>query len=444
MLTKDTDEYYDRRQSGLSGMLAAFPPPAQAQSRQGNTRPGMRGSVLSWPPFNRSNNTLTPRGPPGEMTASDSNPAKKGGRRCCGLPFWGFIMLMIIIIIVIVAAVIVPVEFFVIRRQNVSSSTMAEAEQQCQSQINCQNGGTNVVTDGICSCICTNDFTGFDCSTADDVGCTTADIGGDANTSNATLGDALPRLLSAAQTNFSISLDGTTILSKLNAGNLSCSAENALVTFEGESTSLGTRGISEAFVEAAAVKDDSVATITVMAGPSSTTTLTIDITSSTSTSTSASSTPPTTTITVTQTYTAAWPPASSTASATTTSASSSATSSSSTFNATSEVLDFARVGVLYILQQDTLDDATTAQSTLQMFFSEDTTTVSSASNISLSSGYSIDLVNFHIDVGAGLVGSSSTTSKRAFEETEPDLWARTWTGPLKSRRFLGVIENSGN
>lgn len=409
-------------------MLAAFPPPAQAQSRQGGTRQSFRDSVLSWPlpPFGRSSNNPSPRGHPGEMTMSDSTSEKKG-RRCCGLPLWGFITLIIIIIIIIVAAIIIPIEFFVLRRQDVTSSTMAAADQQCQSQVTCQNGGTNVVTDGLCSCICINGFTGFDCSTPDNIGCASADISGDANIHNVTVGNAIPRLISQAQANFSVSLSATAVLSKLNSGNLSCTTQNSLVTFDGQSRRLsaaadtvsGTTGTSEAVVEAAVLKDDTIATITVMAGPSSTTTLTIEVTSST--------TPPTTTITVTKTFTSSWPPASSTATATTASAS----PSSTTFTATEEMLDFARVGVLYILQQDTLTDATTAQSTLQMFFSSATTTISSASNISLGAGNSIDLVNFHIDAGLGLVGSMpSTSSKREFQEGI-DLWSRHWIGPLE-------------
>lgn len=379
------------------------------------------------------------------MDLSDSSPAKKG-RRYCGLPLWGLITLIIVIIIVIVAAIVIPIEI-VLRRQNVMN-TMAEAEQQCQSQVDCQNGGTNVVTDGLCSCICSNGFTGFDCSTADDIGCTAANISGDANISNVTVGYAIPRLISQAQSNFSVSLSDKIILSKLNTGNLSCSAENALVTFDGQSTRRSAvadtvssiSGRSDAVVEAAAVKDDTVATITIMAGQSSTTTLTTDITHSTIASSATVTTiPPATTITITKTFITRWPPASSTeietttsAAATTTSALLSAASPSSTFTATDEVLDFARVGVLFILQQGTLADATTAQSTLQMFFASTSTTIASASNITLSAGASIDLVNFHIDAGTGLVGSMpAASSKRAFEDTVLDLWDRNWTGPLE-------------
>lgn len=448
MLTILTEEYYDdKHQSGLSDMLAAFPPPVQAQSRTG-IRQSLRESVLSWPlpPFNSRPNNGSPRAPvSGGLSLEDSTPepAKKG-RRCCGLPLWGFILIIIIIVILVAAAIIIPVEFFVIRRQNNNANTQAAAEQQCQNQLTCQNGGTNVVSNGICSCICTNGFTGFDCSTSDSAGCTTTTISGNTNINNVTVGDAIARLLSQAATNFSVPLDGSTIVSKLNAGNLSCSSENALVTFNGQSTRVGaatdvvqsdttTGTTANEIVQAAAVNNKNIATITVMAGQSTTTTLTISLTDSSSTLA------PTTTVTVTRTFTSTWAPsttltstiATSTLSTSTLSTSTSTTASASpaqsstaTFTATEEALDFARVGVLFVLQQDTLSEASTAQSTLQTFFGSTTNTVAQASNISLSNGNSIDLVNFHIDAGTGLIGSKTTSTKRDVGLMEVDLWGR--------------------
>lgn len=444
---KEPEEYYDdKHQSGLSDMLAAFPPPAQAQSRTG-IRQSLRESVLSWPlpPLNSRMNNSSPRGAGGGpgpsglssgFASEDSSPEpQKKGRRCCGLPMWGFILILVIIIILIAAAIIIPVEFFVIRRQNNNANTQAAAEQQCQNQLTCLNGGTNVVSNGICSCICTNGFTGFDCSTSDSAGCTTTTISGDTNITNVTVGDALPRLLTQASTNFSVPLSGSTIVSKLNAGNLSCSSENALVTFDGQSTRVGAAtDVVEAdtgagIVQAAVVDAGNIATITVMAGQSTTTTLTISLTDSSSTLA------PTTTVTVTRTFTSTWAPsttltstiATSTLSSSTTTSTSSApaaTSSTATFTVTEEVLDFARVGVLFVLQQDTLDQASTAQSTLQTFFNSAAITIDKASNISLSNGNSIDLVNFHIDAGTGLVGSRTTSTKRDVEHMAIDLWDR--------------------
>lgn len=456
LLTSAADEYYDNHQSGFSDMLAAFPPPAQAQSRQGGLRQSIRDSVMSWPlpPLNRNNdnknntnmnNNLTPRGAADDYSSSTDSTRGKKGRRCCGLPLWGFITIVVIVIILIAAAVIIPIEFFVVRRQNVN--TQAEAEQQCQRQVTCQNGGTNVVINGFCSCICINNFTGFDCSVADNIGCTTATISGDTNISNVTVGNALPRLIAQAQTNFSVPLSGTTILSKLNAGNLSCSAENALVTLNGQSSALGVSaevtdmtGGSFDVVNAIALQEAKIATITVMAGQSTTTTLTIEISDTPATSSAAlSPTLPTTTITITRTMTSSWPPPSLTPAPTTSTSSTptlvtpstvppSATNPSSTFTVTNDVLDFARVGVLFVLQQDSVADASTAQTALQSFLSSSSATIASASNVTLGTGNSIDLVNFRVDAGTGLVGSrNSATLRRAFEEeAERELWDRDW------------------
>lgn len=421
-------------------MLAAFPPPAQAQSRTG-VRQSIRDSVLSWPlpPLNNGRNGNGSPRAAGYSSGGSTPESQKKGRRCCGLPLWGFILLVVVIIVLIAAAIIIPIEFFVIRRQNSNTNTTAAAETQCQNQLVCQNGGSNVVTNGICSCICTNGFTGFDCSTSDTLGCTTTTIDGDSNISNVTLGDALPRLLTQASTNFSITLSENSVLSKLNAGNLSCSSQNALVTFEGESTRLGdasdavadnvaTDNIANNVVKAGIVNQN-VATVTIMAGQSSTTTLTLNI--------GLSSVPPTTTVTITRTMTSSFVPPTSTAlPPTTTTASSTsvatsataipATTSAPAFTVTQEVLDFARVGVLFVLQQDSLNDATTAQSTLQTFFASGITglTLAAASNVSLSNGNSIDLVNFHIDAGTGLVGRLVTSTKRSVEEIAIDLWGR--------------------
>ncbi|PSR88563.1 hypothetical protein BD289DRAFT_366970 [Coniella lustricola] len=411
----DYPYYDDKHRSGLSDMLAAFPPPAQAQSRNG-VRQSFRDSILSWPlpPTERrfNNEGATPDG-------SAPNSPKKG-RRCCGLPLWGFILIAIVLVVLVAAAIIIPIEFFVIRKANATSaSTTAAAEQQCQTSLTCQNGGTNVVVSGICSCICANGFTGFDCSTSDTAGCTTTTISGDANISNVTLGDAIPRLLTQASSNFSISLSETTILSKLNANNLSCSSQNALVTFDGEDSRVGaaTDTVTANLLDTASnqvveiVEQLDAATVTIMAGPSSTTTLTVQ--------SGTTSIAPTTTVTITKTLTTDWSPSSTTASsststtATATSTAATATSTS-TFSVTQEVLDFARVGVLYVLQQEALSNATIAQSAIENFLVSNGQTIAAASNISLSGGSSIDLVNFHIDVGAGLVGKlvTSTAGKR--------------------------------
>lgn len=445
-LTTSADDYYDdKHQSGFSDMLAAFPPPAQAASRAG-IRQSLRDSVMSWPlpPLNGANGRGSPRArqmPPDGYASGGSTPdTQKTGRRCCGLPLWGFILIVVIIVILVAAAVIIPIEFFVIRRADSPANTNPTADQQCRSQLICLNGGTNVVTNGICSCICSNDFNGFDCSTSDSAGCTTIALSGAPTIDNATLGDAIPRLLTKSSTNFSIPLSDTAILGKLNAGNLSCTSQNALVTFNGDDASPSL--VSNAAVDGVSSAADSVgeadlvnnaagvgvATITIMAGQSTTTTLTIPVFSS----------EPTTTVTITRTMTSDWIPPTTTTTPTlstaTTATPQPATTTSATFTVSSQVLDFARVGVLLILQQDSLVEATAAQSALQTFFTAVTgsTTPAQASNITLSNGNTIDLVKFKIDAGTGLLGSLVAPAKRGIEGAVLERWAQD-PGPVRGR-----------
>src|SRR4051794_30788237 len=79
----------EKRQSGFSGMLAAFPPPGIATPRDETPRP-----VSAWP---------AGYGP--STPGTDEKKPKKTGRRCCGLPCWGAILLLLILLIIIAAAV---------------------------------------------------------------------------------------------------------------------------------------------------------------------------------------------------------------------------------------------------------------------------------------------------------------------------------------------------
>jgi hypothetical protein len=69
---------------------------------------------------------------------------------------------------------------------------------------------------------------------------------------------------------------------------------------------------------------------------------------------------------------------------------------------TDEVLDFARVAVLFVLQSETVQDAVNAQSSLQKFFtsasSTDGVTVEQARNLTISGVNTVDLVNFSVNV----------------------------------------------
>jgi hypothetical protein len=50
---------------------------------------------------------------------------------------------------------------------------------------------------------------------------------------NATIGSSIPRLLTGSQANYSIPLSSSALLALFSSNNLSCSSENALVTFNG-------------------------------------------------------------------------------------------------------------------------------------------------------------------------------------------------------------------
>jgi len=381
-------------------MLAAFPPPGVATPRDGTPRP-----VSSWPsPYNESEGPL----------GSGSQQREKKRRRCCGLPCWGFIVVVIILLIIVAAAVVVPLEFLVFRKPRAASSSLS-AVQQCEasSTTACQNGGSSLIDNGSCACICTNGFTGSTCSTAGATGCTTTNLSG-SSLNNVTLGDSIPRLLSSASANFSVPLSENTIIARLNNANLSCASENALVTFDGHSQRVNQANdvVTPSSTAAASVTSLSQNNRRDGYGYGTHTH-------------SAETTAPTSNGII---YDPSAAP-SATAPATSSSASSSSVSSSSAsanptaaFAITEEVLDFARVAVLYVLQQEQLDNAVSAQTALQKFFSAESFTNRAAMNVSLGNSNSVNLVTFAVDVGNGTVGArNNSLSKRYLDGQAADL-----------------------
>ncbi|GKT42391.1 uncharacterized protein ColSpa_02572 [Colletotrichum spaethianum] len=281
----------EKHQSGLSDMLAAFPPPAATTPNPPNRGSWFRrASTTSWPlaPGSRGSTpqpvtrAMAARGSPlTRLESNDDNDEVSSTRRrrkCCGLPLWAFIVIVIIVLGIIAAAIVVPLEFFVFRRNRTSAPPTAEpALSQCQNQLKCENGGTNVISQGVCSCICINGFTGQTCAVAGATGCTTANLMGNStstNFSNVTLGQAVPRLLQQAQTNFSIPLDGTDILAKFNTESLSCIAQNSLVTFDGRSSRTGTPSSGSNAVANVAIP---VQIITIRPGEAATITIGINL-----------------------------------------------------------------------------------------------------------------------------------------------------------------------
>jgi hypothetical protein len=345
-----------------------------------------------------------------------------------------FIILILVILSVIAAAIIIPLEFFVIRKQSLANPDAQPALQECQARVTCTNGGTNVVNQNVCSCICTNGFTGFDCSVAGATGCTTTSLSGDTNINNVTLGDSIPRLIQQAQNNFSIPLSATSILAKFNSGNLSCSAENALITFDGQSTRQGPASaeiIPPGSVNALNLVDGTELDIVIISiGIVATTTMTLKqqtagptivksplVSPTVSINLGAGAAPQSTSITpvTTPRLTTTISPTS-TRTITTTISTSAPQPTAVSFAVTEEILDFSRVAVLFVLQQETLAAAESAQILLQKFLTTASSgnkgsgggvTFDQAKNVTLGNGNSIDLVHFLVDVGQGPTGGSS-------------------------------------
>jgi len=422
-------------------MLAAFPPPSQQTTNTSRGRPthiepaGSRANMIrrlssrpswfvgpdSWPALQNSDSRQI------TSAASDlhfqqmspfsdhiEKPALKPARRCCGMPRWLFITLLVLFIIAIIAAVVFPLlfAFHVIspKKKDTASGN------SCAESTSCLNGGVTVVSQGLCTCICTNGFTGTTCDTAGSSACVTAnllDSSGSTQIGNVTLGSAIPQLVASSNDNFSVPLSGTSILAKFNSAGLSCIAQNALVTFNGQATSGDTAAIpnmlanAEEFVSVVAVppgdnrvvfKDgyridgsDSIATM---------------IRADTATVTK-----PVTLITIKTTLVARSESAhgvvttkSVASRAKSTSASSRSETDSS--NIGDDVLEFARVAVLYILQERALTDGLAAQTMIQRLLVSDGGLASkSARNITIGDGCSVDLVEKRIDIGNGLIGA---------------------------------------
>ncbi|KAG0650409.1 hypothetical protein D0Z07_3470 [Hyphodiscus hymeniophilus] len=387
------------RQSGLSNMLAAFPPPGLATPTRGNTpRP-----QSSWPVINRS--------------GSDSDfetPRRK--RRCCGLPCWGFLLALLILLVIIAAAVVVPLELLVIQKPKTASAVTALQACSRNSATACQNRGTSSLSTGNCSCVCINGFTGSTCSVFGASGCTTTTLSTDPTFTNVTLGDSIPRLITAAQANFSIPLSDSVILARFNSASLSCVTENALVTFDGESQRVGT------------AEDAVHPTSTASSASASSTTPSNKLRRDAASSSTSSAAIAAATVNgiIYDPSSVPTPAAASSAAAasSTSSASASQTSSEAEFTITEEVLDFSRVAVLFVLQQESLDSAVTAQTELQKFFDQGTSTNVVAQNISMGNGNVANLVNFSIDLGNGSVGSTnaSVTKRTLTGKRSIQLW----------------------
>lgn len=359
----NAEKKQQRRRSGsISDILASFPPPsrgtpdgARTESRWPSPFPSKLNQRMSYLASHESGSAQTPR----------------SGRRCCGMSLWTFIIIMLLLAILISAAIVVPVVLIVLprQRQAAANATGPSSLGNCPASVPCQNGGISVISGDTCRCVCTNGFTGDRCSTVADPGCTTIDIMiGTEQYTNVTLGNAIPRLLIGASTNYSISLNSTVILSLFSSNNLSCTSENALVTFG--SQSMKVRDIAQkvavetllpSTVSASPIRPTptpqadlpsrleqrQIATVNGIVFEMTSTASTIPTSSPSSSSSSPSSSPRTS------------------ASTTTTASSSSPSSSRSP---SPKTIDFAGIAVLFVLEQSgQLNTAVQVQDNIQDF-----------------------------------------------------------------------------
>lgn len=217
---RNAEKKEQRRRSGsVADLLASFPPP----SRDPHSR-------LSSPFPSKLNQQIT------YLTSQDSGRAEvqQKSRRCCGMPRSTFVIVMLLLVILVVVAVVAPIALIVLPRQRQAQAcaTGASGLDDCPASARCQNGGSGVVNGDTSRCICVNGFTGDRCGTFAGPDCTLMAVETETKKfTNVTVGNVIPRLLSVAMSDYRIGLNSPIILSLLSSENLSCSSQNALVTF---------------------------------------------------------------------------------------------------------------------------------------------------------------------------------------------------------------------
>ncbi|KAF2160280.1 hypothetical protein M409DRAFT_70615 [Zasmidium cellare ATCC 36951] len=345
-----------RRSGSVSDILNSFPAP------HNQTPHASRGDMSRW--SSRLRHSALP-------SDSDAGEKEKPRRKCCGMPLWLFLLLLLLLVLLVAAAVIVPIMLVVVPKQN--SDHKANTATACEKKLTCENGGTNILSNnGFCECLCINGYTGLTCSNYEQQSCTTASIG---SANNATVGDAIPRLLSGSNANFSIPLDGQQLLGLFSSSDMSCTSQNALVTFNGASSKHRRRG-RRSYIDVLIPR---------------TPTPTLDERQQTSPS-------PTATSSIGIVYADGSPSSTSSSSAPT-------STSTTSIISTPVALDFARIAVLYVFQAaGDFNSAATAQENLQDYFRQgddnEGQTVN-ATNVSLGNGFACDLRSYTVVLANG-------------------------------------------
>ncbi|KAL9102684.1 MAG: hypothetical protein Q9163_002206 [Psora crenata] len=380
------------RHGSITDMLAAFPSPSLTAS----TGPWGAASPRGKSNLSRAQ-TVT--------YGSTKSHRKHRGRRIFGLPVWAMFLLSIILLLFVAAAVVIPVTLVVLPRENGQSLAI----DSCRRTAPCANGGSSILVDESCRCICVRGFTGSTCDAAPDVGCKTFNIsvpGTNISYTDATLGSSIPRIISAASMNYSIPLSGATLAALFSYTNLSCASENALVTFNQKSEER--RSLAEALLSPLPIEEQQL----LWAGSSTPMSLT-DVPSPSA----SRPIPPSHVLNARASAQSSngivfaadggslapddnTAPPDATAPAPTSSSSPASAPTGSSRTVTPTVRDFARTAILFIFQvTGNLSAATTAMNRLQTLFSDGNTF--DASQTSAGGNITVDLSALTVGFGNG-------------------------------------------
>ena len=331
-----------RRNSSMSDLMSAFPAPALGGTPRRDT---------IWP-LGEKDNLYD------EHEVSSKAPKRK--RKCCGLSLPVFIAILIIVVVLVAAAVLLPIFLILVPKQHESHLDFST----CPTAYPCLNGGTSIISQNDCQCVCSNGFLGAHCDMlGSSTDCTTTTLAdGSTKYNNATVGLNIMPAFAYSDSRFDLPLNASSILSLFSLNNFSCTSENQLVDFNGTTASTSQQAKAKRFI----MVPGSASSITlptrlplrerqeqssngiVFAASSTEAPTTTPVPAAVSTVTSISATDAT-------------PSASASASA-------SATASFAPLDVSEDQVSFARVVVLYVLQRsNAVSVAVTAQQKIQNF-----------------------------------------------------------------------------
>lgn len=281
-------------------------------------------------------------------------------RRCCGMPLWVFLLSLTVIFCVCAAAIVLPLVLIVFKDKDEAPKQISALE-ICQRDAPCLNGGTSVLNASSCGCVCNNGFEGTRCEKQGSNGCKTVSYFGSEDGeefNDVTIGSAIPRLVDQAGDMYSVPLAYEALVNQFGRLEVGCSEANALVTYNGDSGASDTDD-KETEVSSSKSPGNAAATFT----PTSTQGLGRRQGGVDTDILLATGTPKAPAISAAPTAAIAAPTDGPSASGPDSQA------AGTNITVSSETLDFARIAVLYILQERSLSEAVDAQANLQSLLS---------------------------------------------------------------------------